>query len=95
MASMGFYVLARMMGFFIATTNGGFLFDANWVNVILTKALQLVSVIMPRMDFFSKSGWLLYGMKDGTDFKLFTLQAVIFIPLLIYATIADFRRKQF
>jgi hypothetical protein len=95
MASMGFYVLARMMGFFIATTNSAFLFDTRWLNLTFTSALKAVSVIMPRLDFFAKSDWLIYGVRQQGDVNLFLLQAVIFIPLLILATIADFRRKQF
>jgi hypothetical protein len=95
MASMGFYVLARMMGFFMVTTGSGFLFQQHWLNVILTSSLKFVSVIMPRLDFFSKSEWLIYGLKNSEELKLFALQASVFIPLLILATIADFRRKQF
>jgi ABC-type transport system involved in multi-copper enzyme maturation permease subunit len=95
MASMGFYVLARMMGFFIATTQSAFLFDKQWVNLLLTWSLKGVSVIMPRLDFFAKSGWLIYGVKDAGDVQWFLLQALIYIPLLVIATIIDFRRKQF
>ena len=95
MASMGFYVLARMMGFFIATSQSGFVFDTQWINFILGHALKLVSTIIPRLDLFAKSDWLIYGLKNIQDLKLFIAQAAIFIPLLILATIADFRRKQF
>ena len=95
MVSMGFYVLARMMGFFIATTNSAFLFDKHWINVILTGSLKLVSIIMPRLDWFAKSEWLIYGLKHANELELFTLQSLAFIPLLILATIADFKRKQF
>jgi ABC-type transport system involved in multi-copper enzyme maturation permease subunit len=95
MASIGFYVLARMMGFFIATTHSAFLFDKAWLNAIFGSLLKAVSVIMPRLDFFAKSDWLIYGVKQEQDVKWFMLQALIYIPLLILATIADFRRKQF
>jgi len=95
MASMGFYVLARMMGFFIATSKSAFLFDQQWLNVILTYALKIVSMIMPRLDFFAKSDWLIYGMKHSGDLSLFAVQAIIYIPFLILLAIADFRRKQF
>lgn len=95
MASMGLYVLSRMIGFFIATTESAFLFDTRWVNVLLTYALKAVGLFMPRLDFFAKSEWLIYGVKHASDFKLYTAQALIFVPLLIFATIADFRRKQF
>jgi ABC-type transport system involved in multi-copper enzyme maturation permease subunit len=95
MASMGFYVLARMMGFFIATTKSAFLFQQQWLNIALTGSIKLVSAIMPRLDFFAKSEWLIYGVKHPQEVNLFMVQAIIFIPLLILATIADFRRKQF
>jgi ABC-type transport system involved in multi-copper enzyme maturation permease subunit len=95
MASMGFYVLARMMGFFIVTTNSAFLFNIQWLNRLFIYALKAVSVFMPRLDFFAKSDWLIYGVKQAGDLRLFAAQAAIFIPLLIFATIADFRRRQF
>jgi len=95
MASLGFYVLARMMGFFIATTDSAFLFSKQWMNLLLTGMLKAVSILMPRLDFFAKSDWLIYGVAQPGDVKLFTAQALVFIPLLICATIVDFRRKQF
>lgn len=95
MASMGFYVLARMMGFFIATSKTAFLSDKQWINNLFAYLLKGVSVIMPRLDFFAKSDWLIYGLKNVHELELYVLQAVIFVPLLIFATIADFRRKQF
>jgi ABC-type transport system involved in multi-copper enzyme maturation permease subunit len=95
MASMGFYVLARMMGFFMAITHSGFLFEQRWLNIILTTILKVVSTIMPRLDFFSKSEWLIYGLKQIDDLELFATQAAVFVPLLIFATIIDFKRKQF
>lgn len=94
-ASMGFYVMGRMMGFFIITTKSAFLFSQEWLNLILTGSLKAVSVIMPRLDFFAKSEWLIYGVKAMDEYQLGLLQALIFIPLLVFATIADFRRKQF
>lgn len=95
MASMGFYVLARMMGFFIATSKTAFMFEQQWVNNIFVYMLKGVSVVMPRLDFFAKSDWLIYGLKNINELEFFAVQAAIFIPLLILATIADFRRKQF
>jgi ABC-type transport system involved in multi-copper enzyme maturation permease subunit len=95
LASIGFYVLGRMMGFFIITTKSAFLFDQQWINMVLTGVLKGVSIIMPRMDFFAKSEWLIYGIKNMPDYQWGIMQAGVFIPLLIFATIADFKRKQF
>jgi len=95
MASMGFYVLARMMGFFMITMQSGFLFETQWLNLLLIYGLKAASLIVPRLDFFAKSDWLIYGMHASEELMLFLLQALVFIPLLILAAIADFQRKQF
>ena len=95
MASMGIYVLSRMMAFFVITTQSGFMFEKQWINFILTGFMKYISVIIPRLDFFTKSEWLIHGIKHFSDINLFLIQVAIFIPLLLLATIADFRRKQF
>lgn len=95
MASLGFYVLSRMMGFFIATSNSTLLFRSSELNNFSKFVMEHLAIFVPRLDFFGKTEWLIYGMEDVADMHRFTLQAVIFIPLLLAATIIDFRRKQF
>ena len=63
--------------------------------IVFGWSLKIISIFMPRLDFFAKSDWLIYGVKSPVDIHLFFAQALVFIPLLILATIADFRRKQF
>lgn len=93
MACLGFYVLSRMMAFFVLTSEAA-MFGAEkyW---LIRQALWLISVAVPRLDFFAKSEWLVYGFKHGNEWMLFGAQAVIFVPLLLAASMADFRRKQF
>jgi ABC-type transport system involved in multi-copper enzyme maturation permease subunit len=95
MASFGFYILSRMTGFFIATANSSLLFKSQELNAFFKFVIEHVALIVPRLDFFSKTEWLVYGVGDMQDVYLFALQAAIFIPLLLLATIADFWRKQF
>lgn len=95
LASMGFYVLARMMGYFIATSQTAFVFRQQWLNAILLYMLKGSSIFIPRLDFFAKSDWLVSGFHKAQDLELFAVQAAVFVPLLILATIADFRRKEF
>jgi len=94
-ASMGFYVVARMMGFFIAMSQTGYIFGQQSLNTVLIYALKLLSIIMPRLDSFARSDWLIYGLNNLGELKLYAIQAVILIPLLIFVTIVDFSRKQF
>lgn len=95
LASMGFYVLGRMMGFFIITSKSTFMFSQQWINLLLTYTIKSISVIVPRLDFFAKSEWLIYGVKNTQDYELGLMQAAVYIPLLVFATIIDFRRRQF
>lgn len=93
LASLSFYVLARMMGFFVATANKSLLFENDKVDAALQLSIQAISLVVPRLDFFAKTQWLVYGIGDEPIW--FALQAAIYIPLLLVAAIIDFRRKQF
>lgn len=95
LASLGFYVLSRMMGFFLATAKSGVIFSDATLNEIFRMAIRSVSMVIPRLDFFGKSEWLIYSISKMQDVSLFMIQAAIFIPLLIAAAIIDFKRKEF
>ncbi len=93
LACMGFYVLSRMMTFFVMTAESGMVHGKEYV--LLKYALEAISTIVPRLDLFTKSEWLIYGFNASQDWIVFIAQAAIFIPLLLLASIADFKRKQF
>lgn len=95
MASLGFYVLSRMMGFFIATVNSPILFRDKSLGELSRIAMEGMAIFVPRLDFFAKTEWLIYGVADQMDIWHFVVQGGIFIPLLLVATVLDFRRKQF
>jgi ABC-2 type transport system permease protein len=93
LACMGFYVMSRMMVFFVITAQSPMFNDQKFI--ILKYALISISTIVPRLDFFAKSEWLVYGFDASQDWMVFILQVVIFVPLLLLATLIDFRRRQF
>ena len=95
LASLAIYALSRMMGFFMVTTKSGMLFEQQEINTGATWVMKIISIIVPRQDFFAKSHWLIYGPKSYDDLWLFLLQAAVFIPLLVAAAVIDFKRKQF
>jgi ABC-type transport system involved in multi-copper enzyme maturation permease subunit len=95
LASLGLYVLSRMMGFFIATAQNGILFGDAQVNATLRFIMDAIAMLIPRLDFFAKSNWLLHGLPDTSEQWLFALQTGIFVPLLLVLTIIDFKQKQF
>ncbi len=96
MIGLSLYVLSRMMGFFLATATSHILFQDPTLNEIARSTLKGVALFMPRLDFFADTSWLVYGIDLKTDdLSLFILQGAIYIPLILLATVFDFRRKQF
>ncbi len=93
LASMGVYVLSRMMAFFVITADSPTMQEMPYL--LLKYVLKAISSVVPRLDFFAKTEWLVYGFDTGREWTLFVWQAAIFVGVLLLATIADFKRKQF
>ncbi|PIR33135.1 MAG: hypothetical protein COV36_03265 [Alphaproteobacteria bacterium CG11_big_fil_rev_8_21_14_0_20_44_7] len=89
MMTLGFYVLSRMSGFIlmIVTKPGS--------NGFFDNAFLSFSSLIPRMDFFGKTEWLVYGVENQSEIGLFAMQAAIYIPLLLALAIIDFKKKEF
>lgn len=96
LASLGFYVISRMMGFFVLTIKiPESLADVNSVNRAMHTVLKILSFIFPRLDLFAKSDWLIYGISNYSSVMVVTIQSLIYIPLMISMAFYDFKRKQF
>lgn len=91
MSALGVYVLGRLMGQFLG------IIDANLVDDggLFAMALQLVSVITPRLDLLGQSSWLLYGVDSSSVFLLVLVQGVVFSALVLSAASFDFVKRQF
>ncbi len=90
----GFYAVSRMMGFLLYYTDPGVNPAANYFELITKKLLLVLSIFLPRLDQFSLSEWLIYGIEPQA-IDLFALQAAVYIPFLLMLALADFKRKQF
>jgi ABC-type transport system involved in multi-copper enzyme maturation permease subunit len=91
----GFYFISRMMGFFLYVIDAPHLFKSMNLGALMGQSLQFVSAVLPRLDLYSQSKWLVYGAAGDTTYLLFLIQAVIYVPLLLAAALFDFKRKQF
>ena len=101
LVSFCFYVIARMMGFFTAVIDKPDLIrDLSW-SWIMENILTASSILLPRLDLFGKSKWLVYGMSSDvalwiTDMiPVFVVQTLVYVPLLLFMAIYDFKRRQF
>ena len=95
MAAIGFYIFGRLVGSVLGVLTGA------WLNVETPFAratgfiFKLVSTVMPRLDLFGQSSWLVYGASGNLLDWAATLQTLIYVPLLLAMAIHDFERKQF
>jgi len=89
--TLGFYALARLMGFFVAireTTTSSFFSD------LVKHGLDAVALFIPRLDLFSQTEWLIYA-DSHVALGFPVLQSVLFVALVLAASIFDMKRKQF
>ena len=96
LASLGFYILSRMMGFFVMTINiPQASVDFSSTQRIMNAVLKAISVSLPRLDLYTKSDWLIYGVGNFNDTNIIIWQFIIYTPLMIFMAFYDFNRKQF
>lgn len=94
LASFGFYLLSRMMGFFVGLLyinfdNGVINFLANFGSLLS----KWISSIVPRLDLFGQTTWLVYGQNNKL-ICIILLQTIIYVSLLFLIAFYDFRKKQ-
>lgn len=93
LAGFGFYATGRLMGYMLSFLDKPGALQASvhdWADF----ALAATAMLLPRLDLFAKTDWLLYGLKTG-DLWPFIVQAVVYVPLLLAMGMYDFARRQF
>lgn len=92
-ATMGFYVIARLSGFFAAFMST-IMFKA-FEGSVSGQAFRVITTLFPRLDFFGKSEWLIYGPGGIDEIKLMAVQVTIYFVMLFALAVCDLKRKQF
>lgn len=92
--TFGFYVLGRMIGQILGIIDAapkGFVLQ-DGLGVIM----QAVSIVIPRLDLMGQTSWLLYGAEAGSvGYGYIFIQAIVFLFLIIVASIFDLLRQKF
>lgn len=95
MASFSFYFISRLMGFFVAALAQPSNLTSGIAGPFMGHVLKAISTIIPRLDLYAKSSWLIYGIEGQKDLWIFQVQSIVFIGLLLAMAIFDFKRKEF
>lgn len=91
-ATLGFYILSRLMSFFLSISETTL---REGVNIIAIPMSDLISLLLPRLDLFTQTRWLVYGPGEVDSLYILLGQALLYIPLLLGAAMFDLRRKKF
>lgn len=97
MASLGFYILSRLMGVFVLAINlpEDFTKELTFSTHSFSIVLKFLSAVFPRLDLFGQSEWLNYGVSNFDNLQIIFIQSLIYIPLMIFMSFHDFKKKQF
>jgi ABC-type transport system involved in multi-copper enzyme maturation permease subunit len=92
---LGFYVLARSMGAMQLMSGTPIAGDANHGHQSLSRLVDLFALLLPRLDTFTQSTWLVDHSGGWSLIAAIAAQAVIYVSLLAAATMFDLYRKNY
>ena len=61
----------------------------------LEQIMQVISMVLPRLDLMAQTSWLIYGPTTGHDFGLIMIQGAAFTAMVVLAALLDLARRQF
>ncbi|MET3131373.1 ABC-type transport system involved in multi-copper enzyme maturation permease subunit [Oxalobacteraceae bacterium GrIS 1.11] len=91
-ACAGFYVLARSVGSLQLIGHGRFGAHSPSQQA-LGAGIDLIAAVLPGLDQFTRTEWLLYYTGDGAALLAVLLQTAIYVGLMTAAALFDFYRK--
>ena len=91
-ATGGFYVLARTVGSLQLLAHGP-LTGHSWPQQAMTGAIDVLALLLPRLDDFTRTEWLLYASGGWPALAGVAAQTIIYAGLLASCALCDFYRR--
>ena len=95
MATLGFYILCRMLGQILGIVSTPPLVSDDKTNEIMRMVVESISMFMPRLDLMGQTSWLIYDGAGDINLQFILLQGLVFTGLIITASLFDLVRRQF
>ena len=90
LACFGFYILGRMMGQILGIIDAG-ISSLGALDYIM----QVISMVMPRLDLMGQTSWLVYGPDPSYGYGFIALQTALYVAVLNVASVIDLHKRQF
>ena len=91
-ASFMMYLLCRIIGNFVAYLTLSK--SLEW-SAILGSLLKVLSILIPRLDIYGKTSWLIYSDFTLQNITLCIMQTIIFCGIFLCIAAIDLRKKEF
>ncbi|MDK9722530.1 MAG: hypothetical protein OEL53_15245 [Rhodospirillales bacterium] len=98
LAAGGIYILARLMSVFIGIAEKRLVESETQnqtLDLLVRLGLKALSILLPRLDVYAQSAWLVYGPPALETVFFLLAQTLVYVPLLLLASVFDLRRKRF
>ena len=91
--ALGFYLLARSISTIQLISGSAVLDKASFVHQLMTGAIDLIAAMLPRLETFTQSAWLVNAAGNWSMLAPILLQSTLYIGLLTAAAMFDLYRK--
>lgn len=96
LAGLAFYAAARLMTFILGVVEARSRFAVGGLGgEVMGWVVIAVGAIVPRLDLFAHSGWLVHGVSDSVPLLIAGAQLAVAAPLLVAVAALDLSRKRF
>ncbi len=90
--TFAFYALSRMIGGILGVVQNN---TSESAMILMERIMLIISVFIPRLDLLGQGSWLIYDQNTSVGWPFILGQGIVFIGLVFFAALIDFRRKQF
>ncbi|MFP4312900.1 MAG: hypothetical protein ACLFR0_01125 [Alphaproteobacteria bacterium] len=94
-ATLGFYLLCRMMGQILGIAASGSIVQSGKMDEIMRIVVETISMFLPRLDLLGQTSWLVYGEAGVISYGFIIMQGLVFTGLIVTACLFDLVRRQF
>jgi hypothetical protein len=95
LTSLAFYFISRIIGFAVSTIIIPAEISKISISGSIEYLLKIISSLLPRLDQFAQSKWLIYGIDNYNIIGLISIQTIIYTGLILLMSLIDFNKKQF
>ena len=92
-AVTAFYTLSRTMAAMLAIGSNPVAAQDSVAFRFATTLLDVIAAVLPRLDRFTRTDWLMANAVPWTDMSWLATQAVVYVALLLAAAYVDLMRK--